>query len=77
MANETTKDLCKTCSHYWTDYPLHIMDKQLFDRPLLSEEYYPHCEIADKSIGYNTMNEVVPYPCLECPFNCYSKKKEL
>ena len=69
------KDLCKTCEHYWTDFPLQIWDKQIFDSPLLLEQCYPHCEIADKEIGFNTMNEVVQYPCLECPFNCYSKKK--
>lgn len=71
---ETVKDLCETCSHYWFDYPLPILDKQLFNSQLLSKQYYPHCEISDKEIGFNTMNEVVPYHCLNCPFNTYKKK---
>mgnify|MGYP003397671454 CR=1 FL=1 len=74
MEEKNIKDLCKTYSHYWVDYPLQIKDKQLFNSPILSEQYYPHCEIADKEIGFNTMNEVVPYPCVNCPFNAYKKK---
>lgn len=74
MANETVKNLCETCSHYWFDYQLQIWDKQLFDSPILYEPYYPHCEIFDKEIGFNTMNQVVHYPCVNCPFNSYQKK---
>lgn len=74
MANETTKDLCETCSHYWFDYPLQIHDKQMFDSPLTLDNRVPHCKIADNEIGFNTMNEVVPYPCVNCPFNAYKKK---
>lgn len=66
-------DLCKTCLHYWVDYPLQINDKQLFDSPI-TLDYVSHCEIVDKKIGFNKMNEVVPYPCVNCPFNAYKKK---
>ena len=56
------KDLCKTCSHYWVDFPLPL------------EQYVGHCEIADVKIGFEKMDEVVPYPCIDCPFNAYQKK---
>ena len=56
------KDICKTCEHYWLDFPLPL------------DRYVPHCEILDRKGGGN-MDEVIAYPCLECPFNCYSKKK--
>lgn len=62
MANETLKDLCKTCSHYWVDFPLPL------------EQYVSHCEIVDKKIGFRKMDDAVPYPCLNCPFNSYKKK---
>ncbi len=55
-------DLCKTCNHYWVDFPLPL------------ENVVPHCSIADEKVGFGKMDEVVPYPCVECPFNCYSKK---
>ena len=58
------KDLCKTCENYWTDFPLPL------------EQAESHCTVADEKVGFGKMDEVVPYPCLECPFNCYSKKKE-
>ena len=60
---QENKDLCKTCEHYWTDFPLPL------------ERHIPHCEVVDKKIGFNNMDEFVSYPCLECPFNCYYKKK--
>ena len=56
---QENKDLCKTCEHYWTDFPLPL------------DHYEPHCEIVDSNIGYNKMNDAVPYPCLKCPFDCY------
>ena len=56
------KDLCRTCEHYWLDFPMPL------------DKYIAHCEILDKTPGNNVMDEVVPYPCLECPFNSYSKK---
>ena len=56
---QDNKDLCKTYEHFWLDFPLPL------------ERYIPHCE----KIGLNNMDEIVPYPCLECPFNNYSKKK--
>ena len=53
------KDLCKTCVHYWLDFPLPC------------DHYVPHCETADKS-GVDM--EDISYPCLECPFNSYAQK---
>ena len=62
MAQED-KDLCKTCEHYWKDFPYPL------------EYIVPHCEILDKRDGLSAnMNENVPYPCLKCPFNSYKKK---
>ena len=60
MADE--KDLCKTCTYYWVDFPLPL------------EQYVSHCEIAYDKIGFGKMDEVVPYPCTNCPFNAYKKK---
>jgi len=57
------KDLCKTCEHYWVDFPLPLEDVEC------------HCEIIDERFSQNIMDDLVPYPCLECPFNCYKKKK--
>ena len=54
------KDLCKTCSHYWTDFPMPL------------DHYVDHCDIVDKKGG--DMNDAVPYPCLECPFGQYKEK---
>ena len=62
MINKMEKDLCKTCSHYWVDYPFPI------------EQCIEHCEIADEKIGFGKMDEVVLYPCVDCPFNAYQKK---
>ena len=59
------KDLCKSCSNYWVDFPLPL------------EQSVSHCAIVDEKYGIssNKMNEIVPYPCTKCPFDCYSKKK--
>ena len=58
------KDLCKTCEHYWQDFLMP-------DKVIIS-----HCEILDmRSVKESAMDDVVPYPCLKCPFNSYSKKK--
>lgn len=57
------KDLCKTCKHYWTDFPFPL------------DHVVSHCEIIDEKKGLLAdMDSEVPYPCLECPFNCYVKK---
>ncbi len=64
------KDLCKTCEHYWVDFPLPL------------DHVVSHCEILDErkflyekyGLSSSNMDEKVPYPCLECPFNCYKKK---
>jgi hypothetical protein len=57
------EDLCKTCVHYWFNFPLTL------------DYIEPRCEIVDEKYGYDKMNEKVPYPCIECPFNSYSKNK--
>lgn len=57
------KDLCRTCEHHWLDFPIPL------------EFFEAHCEILDKKKGFCDMDEVVPYPCLECPFDSYSKKE--
>lgn len=62
LSKKENKDLCKSCSNYWVDFPL----------PLEYIEY--HCSIVDEKVGFGKMDEIVPYPCIECPFNCYSKK---
>lgn len=56
------KDLCKTCEHYWLNFPIPL------------QRYIPHCEILDRNPGNRDMDEMVPYPCLNCPFNSYIKK---
>ncbi len=56
------EDLCKTCVHYWQDFPLPL------------DHVISHCEIVDEKYGwYNKMDEYVSYPCIKCPFNSYSK----
>lgn len=57
------EDLCKTCVNHWTDFPLPL------------DQAESHCTVVDEKFGFGKMNEVVPYPCLECPFNCYSERK--
>lgn len=57
------KDLCKTCEHYWLDFPLPL------------DKYIAHCEVLDK-IGGGLLDEVVEYPCLKCPFNSYNMKAD-
>lgn len=58
------EDLCKSCNHYWLDFPLPL------------DHYEPHCEIVDEKYGltHNKFAELVPYPCSKCPFNKYKKK---
>jgi hypothetical protein len=63
MTKENKEDLCKTCENHWIDFPLPL------------EQAESHCIVVDKTVGFGKMDEVVPCPCLECPFNCYSKKK--
>ena len=60
---EPTEDLCKTCEHYWLDFPLPL------------DHYEPHCEVLDRK-GGKKMDEAVPYPCLKCPFNSYARKND-
>lgn len=52
------QDLCGTCEHCCED-KYHIA----------------HCKILDNKVGSinRNLDEVVPYPCLQCPFDCYSK----
>lgn len=62
---ETLKqDLCKNCEHYWQDFPMPL------------EQVISHCEILDMKPGNKSMDDVVPYPCLKCPFDSYTKKKQ-
>lgn len=58
------KDICKTCDNYWEDFVVSPVKR-----------YISHCSIADKKEGFGKMEDVVPYPCIECPFNNYIKKK--
>ena len=61
--SEKDKDLCKTCKHYWQDFPLPL------------DRVVSHCEILDEMDGLSAnMDKKVPYPCLKCPFNSYKKK---
>ena len=56
-------DLCRTCKHYWKDFPMPL------------EKVIPHCEILDEKHGLEVnMDDKVTYPCLKCPFDCYIKK---
>ena len=59
---QENKDLCKTCKHFWLDFPMPC------------DHYVSHCDIVDKRCGMKEMDEIVPYPCTKCPFECYSKK---
>lgn len=60
------QDLCGTCEHCWEDFPMPL------------ERYVTHCEILDNKVGSinRNLNEVVPYPCTQCPFDSYSRKCE-
>lgn len=56
-------DLCQTCKHYWKDFPMPL------------EAVISHCEVLDSKKGLSAnMDDEVPYPCLKCPFNSYTKK---
>jgi len=57
------KDLCKICEHYWQDFPMPL------------ERVISHCEILDKKIiNEAAMDDIVPYPCVKCPFDSYKKR---
>ena len=63
MEKSKNNDLCKTCKHYWTDFPMPL------------EKAISHCEILDEKCGLEVnMDDIVSYPCLKCPFDCYTKK---
>lgn len=57
------KDLCSTCAHMWKDFPMPL------------EKVIPHCEVADRIEGFKSLDELVAYPCLTCPYNSYKEKK--
>ena len=57
-----SRDLCKTCEHYRQNFPL----------PLTTVISY--CDKVYEKYGLKPMDDIVPFPCLECPFNCYKKK---
>lgn len=50
MANENVKDLCKTCSHYWVDYPSEeaiewvdkLDDGWFKDKDEFIQDFYKH-----------------------------------
>lgn len=65
-------DLCLTCEHYWEDFPMPYYWE---DFPMPLGYFISHCDKVDEKYGFKDMDECVPYPCLECPFNCYSPKK--
>jgi hypothetical protein len=56
-------DLCKTCEHYWQDFPMPL------------DAVIAHCEILEQKCFTELMEDVVPYPCLKCPFDAYKKKQ--
>lgn len=58
------KDLCATCKHHWSDFPLPL------------EKAISHCEVVDEKYGFVCMDEIVPYPCTVCPFNSYEQLVE-
>ena len=59
-----SEDLCKTCQHYWLDFPLPL------------DHYVSHCDMLYEKFGLcgTIMDEKIPYPCVSCPLNSYSKK---
>lgn len=67
------KDICQKCEHFWLDFPLPL------------DCYIPHCEELDKKTnliydpikGSKSMDEIVEYPCLKCPFDSYSKMRNV
>ena len=56
------QDLCGTCKYCCED-----------------EHHVAHCEILDNKVGSinRNMDEVVPYPCLQCPFDCYLQRSDI
>lgn len=64
MNKNKNRDLCLTCEHYWEEYPA------------LWQDGIPHCEKVDEKYGLWDMDLYVAYPCVECPFNCYSHSSE-
>jgi len=57
------KDLCKTCTHFWTDFPMPL------------DYAICHCDKVDEKYGFKSMSDYVSYPCLKCPFDSYNKNK--
>lgn len=55
------EDLCKSCVHFWEDFPLPL------------DHFEPHCELLDIK-GKLLTKDNVPFPCLKCPFDSYKKK---
>jgi hypothetical protein len=61
--NENT-DICKKCERYWQDFPLPL------------DHVVSHCEILDRQGRLKDMDNIVPYPCTECPFDEYVPNKK-
>ena len=47
--NNETKDLCKTCTHYWQDFPLPL------------DHIESHCEILDEKKGLKNETTIKRY----------------
>lgn len=56
-------DLCKICEHYWDDFTANP-----------DKNYDAHCEVADIKYNFKRLDDVVPYPCLKCPFDSFIRK---
>lgn len=59
------KDLCATCKHRWTDFPMPL------------EEAIPHCDFVNEKYRFVSMNEIVPYPCTKYPFLIHMIRNKL
>lgn len=60
---QDNKDLCKVCKRYWVDFTIHP-----------DKTYISHCEIVDEKYNFKCLDDIVEYPCLECPFNSFIRK---
>lgn len=56
------EDLCQQCKNYWQDFPIPL------------DNIISHCSILDKKASSKDMDDVIPYPCVKCPFDSFIKK---
>lgn len=59
---EEKLDLCTLCENHWNDFPLPL------------ERLVSHCLVIDRMGTSKTMDELVPYPCVKCPFDSFYGK---